>query len=183
MEIKITTTQVLKVLQVLSWVLFIGLCIEAGGILFNACYASFFNPKVSAHFWGMDLSGLYAADRGAFIGISLIMIIVAVLKAVMFYLIVKLFTEKGLDLAQPFSPVLKRFIVHLSALAAGIGLFSFYGQWQYSMHLTRSIGMPDKLDLHFAGADVWLFMAVILFVIAQIVKRGIDIQQENDLTI
>ena len=46
-------------------------------------------------------------------------------------------------------------------------------------------GMPmaDLDALNLAGADVWLFMAVILFVIAQIVKRGIELQAENDLTI
>lgn len=36
---------------------------------------------------------------------------------------------------------------------------------------------------HIAGADDWLFMAVILYVIVQIVKRGIEIKNENNLTI
>jgi hypothetical protein len=43
--------------------------------------------------------------------------------------------------------------------------------------------MPDAESLHFGGADVWLFMGVTLFVIAQIFKRGIEIQAENDLTV
>jgi hypothetical protein len=30
---------------------------------------------------------------------------------------------------------------------------------------------------------VWLFMSVTLFVIAQIFKRGIEIQTENELTV
>jgi hypothetical protein len=34
-----------------------------------------------------------------------------------------------------------------------------------------------------AGADVWLFMGVTLFVIAQIFRRGIEIQTENELTV
>ena len=33
MDIRITTKQVLKVLEVLSWIIFIGLCIDAGGLL------------------------------------------------------------------------------------------------------------------------------------------------------
>jgi len=43
--------------------------------------------------------------------------------------------------------------------------------------------MPDTQHLHLGGADVWLFMGVILFVIAQIFKRGIEIQRENELTV
>lgn len=38
-------------------------------------------------------------------------------------------------------------------------------------------------SLHLDGADVWLFMAVILFIIGQVVKRGVEMQNENDLTI
>jgi hypothetical protein len=37
--------------------------------------------------------------------------------------------------------------------------------------------------LHLGGADVWLFMGVILYIIAQIFKRGIEIQAENELTV
>jgi hypothetical protein len=43
--------------------------------------------------------------------------------------------------------------------------------------------MPDIENMRLGGADVWLFMGVTLFVIAQIFKRGIEIQTENDLTI
>jgi len=38
-------------------------------------------------------------------------------------------------------------------------------------------------QLHIAGADVWLFMGVILLVVARIMKKGIDMQLENDLTV
>ncbi len=185
MEIKITTHQVLKVLQVLSWIIFIGLCIQAGGITVNTIITLFINPLGVENFWrGKDyLSSLYTFDHGHFFVITLTMIVVAVLKAVMFYLIVKLFTNKKLNMTQPFSMELRRFILHLSYLALGIGLFSYTG-YNYSLWLTRQgFKTADLPSLDIAGADVWIFMAVILFVIAQIVKKGIDIQNENNLTI
>jgi hypothetical protein len=185
MEIKITNNQLLKVLQILSWIIFIGLCIDAGGVMVNSFITLFINPAGVKNFWeGADyLSALQQFDRGHFGVITLIMIIVAVLKATMFYLIVQLFTEKKLNISQPFSMELRGFIVKLGYLALGIGLFSNSGV-EYSIWLTKQ-GVPkaDLQALHIAGADVWLFMAVILFVIAQIVKRGIEIQTENDLTI
>ena len=185
MEIKITTYQILKVLQVLSWIIFIGLCIEAGGIAVNTFITLAINPLGAENFWeGADyLSSLYKYDYGHFFVITFTMTIVAVLKAIMFYLIVKLFTSKKLNLSQPFSLDLRRFILTLSYLALAIGLFSYYG-FKYSVWLTKQgLETADLQSLHLAGADVWLFMAVILFVIVQIVKRGIEIQNENDLTI
>jgi len=45
------------------------------------------------------------------------------------------------------------------------------------------VKMPEIQYLRLGGADVWLFMGVILFVLAQIFKRGIEIQTENELTV
>jgi hypothetical protein len=185
MEIKITTTQILKVLEILSWIIFIGLCIEAGSIAVNTIITLFINPDGVENFWtGADyLSGLYSLDHGHFITIALIMNIVAIMKAIMFYLIVKLFTERKLNISQPFNKEFRRFILLLSYLALGIGLFSQFGL-KYSVWVAKQgMGPADLQELHIAGADVWLFMAVILFVIGQIVKRGIEIQTENELTI
>jgi hypothetical protein len=185
MEVKITTNQMLKVLQILSWIVFIGLCVEAGGIIVNTFITLVINPLGVKNFWeGADyLAGLYTYDRGHFFVITLTMAIVAVLKSIMFYHIVKLFVDKKLNISQPFNLELRRFIVKLSCLAAGIGLFSHVGV-KYAMWLTKQgAETPALHSLHLGGADVWLFMAIILFVIVQIVKRGIEIQNENDLTI
>ncbi len=61
---------------------------------------------------------------------------------------------------------------------------SYYLNLKYSVWLTKQgFEIADLQSLHIGGADVWLFMAVILLVIVKIVKRGIEIQNENDLTI
>lgn len=185
MEIKITTNQVLKVLQVLSWILFLGLSVEAGAIIVNTIITLFINPAGVENFWeGSDyLSSLYKFDQGYFFVIALIMIIVAVLKAIMFYLIIKLFAEKKLNISHPFSMELRHFILTMSYLALGIGLFSHFG-YKHSVWLTKQgLTTADLQSLNIDGADVWLFMAVILFLIVQIVKRGIELQNEIDLTI
>jgi len=185
MEIKFTTKQILKVLQILSWVIFVGLCIEAGGIVVTTIITLFINPAAVKNSWDWSgyLSSLSNVNQGHFIVIAVIMIIVAVLKAIMFYFIVKLFAEKTLNISQPFSSKLRHFILMLSYLALGIGLFSLYGS-NYTAWLTsQGAKTADLQALRIGGADVWLFMAVILFVIVQIVKRGIEIQTENDLTI
>ncbi len=185
MEIKITTSHVLKALQIVSWIIFIGLCLEAGIIAANIIVKLFVNTPGVKYYWqeGDYLSQVYSVDRGNFVVIAVILFIVAVLKAILFYLIVKLFTEKKLRISQPFNEGLRRFIVNAAYLALGIAFFTHYGYKYTSGLVGRGIKVPDLQALHIAGADVWLFMAVVLFVIVQVVKKGIEIQTENDLTI
>ena len=184
MELKITTAHFLKVLHVLSWIIFIGLCIEAGGILFNTFFTLVINPIAAKNFWGhIDLSNLLDFDKGYFITQTLLMSIVAILKAVLFYLIVKILYDKKLNLIQPFNIEIKKVISNMSYLAIGIGLFSYWGAKHNHLFMEKGISIPNENSMGFSGSDVWLFMGIILLVIAQIFKRGIEIQSENELTI
>lgn len=184
MEIRITTKHILLLLYILAWIIFIGLCMEAGGILFNVFYTLFVKPVGAQFFWNkMDLSGLYLADKGYFITITTLMSIVAILKAILFYVIIRTIHHRKLDFVQPFTRALPRFISTLSWLAIGIGIFSIWGTNQSKWLLTKSISLPDIQKMGFGGADVWFFMGVTLIVIAQICKRGVEIQTENELTI
>lgn len=184
MEIRITTNQILKFLEVLSWIIFIGLCIEAGGIAFSAFYTCYINPINAKTSWeGMDLTSLYNFDRGYFLVEMLVMFIISVLKAIMFYLIVKLFWKKNLHTFNLFSNILKNLILSWSLLALGIALFSECGYNSLIWLESQGVILDKKQLLSFAGSDIWLFMSVILFLIAQVVKKGIEIQNENDLTI
>lgn len=184
MEININAKQILKVLYVLSWVIFIGLCIEAGGFIFNSLFAMFINPLAANNFWnGIDLSNLYAFDKGHFFVVTMFMFIVTTMKAIMFYLIVKILHDKKLNLVQPFNKEVGRFIFNVSYLALGIGIFSYWGAKHTEWYTKQGVEMPSIESIRLSGADVWLFMCVVLFVIAQIFKRGIEIQTENELTI
>ena len=181
---EISSKQILKILYVLSWIIFIGLCVEAGGFIFNTLFVLTYNPIGVQNFWnGLDLSGLYQHDSGNFIVVTSLMIIVALLKAIMFYLIVKMLHDKKLNMLQPFNKDVGRFIFNISYLALGIGLFSNWGSNYSKWLIKQGVEMPSMESLHLDGADVWLFMAVILYVIAHIFKRGIEIQTENELTI
>jgi hypothetical protein len=180
---QITTQQVLKVLYVLSWIIFVGVSIDAGGFIFNAFYTLAINPVDAKHFWGIDFSGLYAFDRGHFFTQTLIISIVAVLRAWLFYLIVKILHGNTLNMAQPFSKAVGRFIFTIAYVTLLIGLFSWWGVKYADWMTKQGVTMPDISIMQLGGADVWLFMSVTLFVIAQIFKRGIEIQSENDLTV
>jgi acid phosphatase family membrane protein YuiD len=181
---EISTKQVLKILYVLSWIIFIGVCIEAGGSIFSAFYTLVINSFNARTYWvGNDLSGLYKYDPGHFFAETLLISIAAVMKACIFYLIIKILHDKKLNMSQPFTGEVRLFIIKVSYLAFGIGLFTGWGVKYTEWLVKQGIQMPDTQHLRLGGADVWLFMSVILFVIAQIFKRGIEIQSENELTV
>ncbi|WP_119079385.1 DUF2975 domain-containing protein [Chitinophaga alhagiae] len=184
MEIKIGTKQMLWILYILSWIIFVGVCIDAGGFLSNTFYTMVLNPVGAKHFWQrMDLSALFNYDRGHFLVIAFFMCVVAVMKAWMFYLIIMLLHDKKLNMGQPFSKEVGRFMFNISYLALLIGLFSWRGVKYTGWLADKGITMPGIEGMGFGGADVWLFMSVVLFVVAHIFKRGIQIQKENELTI
>ncbi len=173
-----------KALNVLSWIIFIGVCIEAGAIIVNTIFTLAINPEAAAKMWNeVDLSALYRHNQTHFISVSSLMIIMAVLRALMFYLIVKIFHDKSFNLSQPFNETVRRFISRIAFLALGIGFFSFWAAGYTENLAAEGIEIPDLHILRLGGADVWLFMGVALLVVAQIFKKGIELQSENDLTV
>jgi hypothetical protein len=184
MEIRISTKQILRILLVLSWIIFAGLGIEAGGFITKTFANLVLPPEDAAKFWRQaDLTALYRHNQSQYVMLASIVIITTVLKALMFYFIVRILHSKELNLSKPFNNVVRRFLLIIAYLALGIGIFSLWGSKFSGQLISQGVAIPDIQQLRLGGADVWLFMAVILFVIAQIFKRGIEIQSENELTV
>jgi len=175
------TTQILKILNVLAWMIFVLLSIQAGAFLFNVFFSLVINPVGAKYFQrDIDLSNLYAFSTLSFFAETLMMVLVATIKAYLFYLIVLIF--KTLNIIKPFSVDVERFIFKMSYVALVIGALSLFGIRYSEGLIERGVKLPEMYK-YFGGGDVFLMMAAILFVIAQVFKRGIEIQSENDLTV
>ncbi|MET0242516.1 MAG: DUF2975 domain-containing protein, partial [Flavitalea sp.] len=176
--------QILRVLLIIAWIIFVGLGIEAGGYTWNTIYPLVTTPYESWEFWNhTDLSSLYNADKGQFAVIGFFISLTFILKAILFYLIIRLLQEDNLNMLRPFTRATVNFLLNVSYLSIAISFFSGWGvRWTESL-VARGFTLPtiDKLNLD--GSDVWSFMGVTMFVIAQVFKRGIEIQTENELTI
>lgn len=184
MDIHISSKRVLQLLLILSWLIFVGLSIEAGGYLFNTVYSIFYRPIAANNFWnGINLSSLYNSDLGYYAVFTSLVCIVAILKSIMFYIIIKLLSNKAFLEQLPFNVLMKNLILSISFICFGISLFSGMAMKYYNWFINNGISMPDIQILKLSSSDVWLFMGIILLVIAQIINRGIQLQTENDLTI
>lgn len=170
-----------NLLHVLSWIIFIGLCIKTAALFFSYLFSMVVNPNGASDLYlGLNLSGLYVFDTGYFSALVLSMVIIMAMKAYIFYLVIRIFLK--LNLVHPFSSEVAGLISKISYEALAIGFLSFivsrYVQW-----LTKKGAVLPSLNDFLGSADEFLFLGGVIFVIAQVFRRGVEIQSENDLTV
>jgi len=168
------------VLTIVAWIIFIGLCVEAGGLLVNFIY-SIFKPEVTKYLYQkLDLHEMYERSAWAFYSIYSLTLAIAILKAYLFYIIIVLVTK--LDLMNPFNNQVSRQILRLSYFTFSIGLISYIAK-STGKNLQHKGYNLDGLDQFWADAQAFILMAAIIYVIAIIFARGVELQNENDLTV
>jgi len=171
---------VFKGLQVVAWIIFVGLCIEAGGLLVNFI-VSIYNPAfVKNLYQKLDLSELYNHSQWVYFGIYSFILFIAFLKAHLFYILIKLLHK--LDLARPFSPFVSEKISQISYYTLSIGIISYIAR-EVARNMQHHGFDIDKLNQFWADSQAFILMAAVVYVIATIFKRGIEIQSENELTV
>src|SRR5690349_9829629 len=117
---KPTTKLVLTILHVIAWIIFLGLCIKTGAILYSFFVSLALNPEGAKNLYmELNLSGLYNYDKVYYILIASTIIVLSALKALMFYFVVKIFLK--INFVKPFSEEVSRFISLIGYLALGIG--------------------------------------------------------------
>jgi len=177
-----------KLLNILTWVIFIGLCIKAGTYIFSTLFVLFYNPVGATKFYqsqgtNINLSGLYNYSQARFVTVTSLMIIIATLKAILFYLIVNLFHKKKLNLTNPFNEFVGGYLFKIAYLAIGISIFCYWGANVIFETEKLNIVIPPIQVFGFNAAVEWLFMGMTLLIFAKIFKRGIELQSENELTV
>jgi hypothetical protein len=171
---------VFSALRVVAWVIFVGLCVEAGGLIVNFIF-SIYNPDfVKNLYQKLDLSGLYNLNRSAFYGIYSFILAIAALKVVLFYCLVFLVTK--IDLSKPFNIMVSGQIEKISYYTFSTGLLSYIGR-QYVRNLSHHGFVAHNLTPFWADAQAYILMGAVIYVIAIIFQKGIELQNENDLTV
>lgn len=168
------------VVQVVAWIIFVGLCIEAGALLVNFVF-SLFKPEIIANLYQkLDLSEMYHRSQFAFFAMYSFILIIAILKAYLFYIVIRLLLK--LNLTQPFSSFVSEQITLLSYYTFSIGIFSFIAR-EISKNLQNRGYEIDILNQFWADSQAFILMAAVIYVIAIIFSKGVEIQNENNLTV
>ena len=167
-------------LNVVAWLIFVGLSIEAGGLIVNFVFSVFKPEFVGNLYQKLDLSSLYQQSKWAYYGMYGFALTISVLKAVLFYIVIDL--QYKLDLKKPFSQLVSKKIALISYFTFSIGILSFIAR-ETANKLSDSGYEMDKLSQFWVDSQPFILMAAVIYVIATIFKKGVDIQAENDLTV
>jgi len=167
-------------LYIVAWLIFVGLSIEAGGLLVNFFFSLYEPEAVKYLYQNLDLSEMYKDSRFAFFGIYSFILIVSILKACLFYIVIRLMHK--MDLSKPFNVIVARQILQISYYTLSIGLLSYIAR-QLVEDLTHRGFVTDNLNQFWADCQAFILMGAVIYIIATIFKKGVDIQNENELTI
>ena len=167
-------------LLIVAWVIFVGLCIDAGGLVVNF-FVSIFKPEfVQNLYQKLDLSEMYHRSKWVFFSMYSFILVISILKAYLFYVVIRLIHK--LDLLKPFNRYVANQITKISYYTLVIGLLSYIAR-QTAKNLLHRGYDTDNLNQFWADSQAFILMAAIIYVIATIFKKGIEIQNENDLTV
>ena len=144
-------------------------------------YFSIYKPEfVQNLYQKLDLSEMYSRSKSAFFGMYSFILFISLLKACLFYLVIELLWK--LDLAKPFNSFVSKKITQISYFTFSIGILSYIAR-QTAKNLQHHGYIIDNLNQFWADSQAFILMAAVIYVIATIFKKGVEIQNENDLTV
>ncbi len=182
---KTRTEKILKIINVFAWIIFVGTLVKFGTILiifiislFNPEYVLFKDIEVfgegtspGTYFYEIRESHLWN-----YIPYVISIILWTLIKSYLAYLIIKLLAK--INLIHPFSMEVADRIVKISYALIFIWVLSFvvgfFDKWA-----TLAIGLEPQFEVR----GEFLFIAGLVYLIGNIFKRGVEIQNENKLTI
>ncbi|WP_447640179.1 MULTISPECIES: DUF2975 domain-containing protein [Chitinophagaceae] len=175
-----TNNFVFKGLLIIAWIIFVGLCIEAGSLIVNFFFSLFKPEFVQNLYQKLDLTQMYKESALAFFGVYGFILTIAILKAYLFYIVIRLMHK--LDLSKPFNTFAARQISLISYFTFSIGLLSYIAR-QVTKNLTHYGFITDNINQFWEDSQAFILMGAVVYIIATIFKKGIEIQNENDLTV
>lgn len=174
------TKLILSFLKIVAWFIFIALCFETGALLFNFIF-SFYQPIATEKLYKyIDLSNVFNGNVFFYIVLMTMIIIISLFKSILFYFIIKLFYVFNINL--PFNLEVAKKVETLSYFSLIIGI-----SCNTTEHFAKTIEKEGfslgKASEFWDDGSGFLMSAAIIFIIAQVLKKGVKLQQENDLTI
>lgn len=181
---KLTSNFILEILKILFWVFTIILCITISILtliffttIFGINIGDLKEMKINITFFDGKIKDIQSLPKMKLIFILPYSIISGILQLLFFLTIIKVL--KKLKLNRPFSMEIYLLISRIAQLALLIGGLSFIVNL-----INELIGGNFLISLNLDNKDFQFFLAAgVIYIIAQVYKRAVEIQTENDLTI
>lgn len=168
---------ILTIMNVLFWIVFIALCIETGVLLCSYLVSLFITETANFKLYKpIDLNEILTKDIVQYHIIMISYIIMNFLKTFIAYKVVKLFTI--LKFEKPFTPETTKFVFDISLWIFITGIFGAVANSNFKW-ISKTI---QKLSIEWNANEI-IFFAGLIYIIAVIMQKGTEIQDENDLTV
>ena len=182
---KTRTEKILKIINVFAWIIFVGTLVKSGVILISFII-SLVNPEAVV-FKDIDVFGegtspgtyfyeIRESHLWNYIPYVISIILWTLIKSYLAYLIIKLLAK--INLIHPFSMEIANRIVKISYTLIFIWGLSFVVNF-FDKWAALAIGLEPQFEVR----GEFLFIAGLVYLIGNIFKRGVEIQNENKLTI
>jgi len=175
-----TNHSIFSGLKIVAWVIFIGLCIEAGSLILNFIFSMVNPDMVGDLYQKLDLRELREESEWAFFSMYSIILSIAVVKAHLFYIVTQMMQK--IDLAKPFNRLVSKQISQISYYALAAGLLSYLGR-QSARNFEHKGFELDAVSHFWADSQAFILMAAVIYVIAIIFSKGVDYQEELEETV
>ena len=175
---KTRTEKILLGLRFITWIAMLGYSIECGCQIISVI-VSFYNPVTAKQIPGInqDLFNILQHDRWYYMYAMVFVIGLSALKVHVWYYVIDLLAK--FNLSNPFSIEVMKKLERIS-----YDLFSIWGISVLAKLYIRWVSdkTGERLDIINVGGE-FLFIAGIVYIVSQIFRRGIEIQEENQLTV
>jgi Protein of unknown function (DUF2975) len=165
----------LTVMLILAWIVFIGLVAIAGSITIS-WFVSIRNGQAARDLYkGLNL---YPYLQHSFVQYTLVVfykVIWNVTQAYIAFLMTSLLSK--LNISRPFNADVVKLMQRIS--------YSILCVWLVAMAYNLHVGILEKqygITASYISGDS-IFLAGIVYILAQMFKRGVEIQSENELTV
>lgn len=170
------TETILPILRVGAWIVYIGAIVRSVMIPVSFVLSRLRgeNDFQSRHFWPA-------------VGVFSLLWAISILHVQVWEKVKDILTE--INLKNPFTRLTAQRLISTGYLLLSIWIVSFIGE-NYVHYLQKSLEGTSEFiqsfDLSLTGFDadgVYLLNAGIVYITAQVFRRGVELQQENELTI
>jgi|JI10StandDraft_1071094.scaffolds.fasta_scaffold296866_1 hypothetical protein len=176
MSTKTRTETILMIMNVLAWITFIGLMIEAGAILVTYVIGLANPEMVPKLYKGMDWVNLRQYDVWYYTGIITLKAAILILEAYTAYMVIKVLST--IKMTNPFTMEVAKRLENIAytIILIWVAILIYNGQLKW---LAKDVA---DLEGRALSTDLIIY-AGLVFVISQIFKKGVEIQTENELTV
>lgn len=165
------TERVLNTMLIVSWIAFIGLMIEAGAILFSYVVSIVNSDAPRVLYPGLGLFESNQFGFGHYTTAVIVLALISAFQAFVAYLVIQILSK--VSLSNPF-------VLHTAIKFKQIS-YVLMGVWILSLIQYVHLAILSSETLALKGDVIpgeYLFVAGLVYIIAQLFKRGIELQSK-----